>query len=175
MPPAAIGNTPQMPHTRITSTRAPRPHGASHGQPAPRSEALAPPEALTKDSRAKEHDAVKARGPMPPAAIGTTPPTRHTCLTSTRAPRPYGTPQGQPAAQSEALAPPEALAKDTRANEHDAVKARGPMPPRGHWHHAPHAPHPPHLDTRTSAPWHSPRAVLAKRRFRRKIPDLSLN
>ena len=31
--------------------------------------------------------------------------------------------------------------------------------PRGHWHHAPHAPHPPHLNTRTSAPWHSPRAT----------------
>ena len=31
--------------------------------------------------------------------------------------------------------------------------------PRGHWHHAPHARHPPHLNTRTPAPWHSPRAT----------------
>ena len=36
--------------------------------------------------------------------------------------------------------------------------------PRGHWHHAPHAPHPPHLDTRTSAPWHSPRAASSPTR-----------
>ena len=36
------------------------PHGTPHGQPAPRSEAHAPLEALAKDSRAKEHDAVKA-------------------------------------------------------------------------------------------------------------------
>ena len=129
MPPAAIGTTLPTHHTRLTSKRAPRPHGASQGQPAARSEALAPPEALAKDTRAKEHDAVKARGPMPPAAIGTTPPTHHTRLTSTRAPRPHGGPKGQPAARSEALAPPEALAKDTRAKEHDAVKARGPMPP----------------------------------------------
>ena len=129
MPPAAIGTTPPTNHTCLTSTRAPRPYGAPQGQPAARSEALAPPEALAKDTRAKEHDAVKARGPMPPAAIGTTPPTHHTRLTSTRAPRPHGTPQGQPAAQSEALDLPEALAKDTRAKYHDAVKARGPMPP----------------------------------------------
>ena len=72
---------------------------------------------------------------------------------------PHGTPQEQPAARSKALAPPEALAKDTRAKEHDAVKARGTHAPLGHWHHAPHAPHPPHLDTRTSAPWHSLRAT----------------
>jgi hypothetical protein len=64
---------------------------------------LAPPEALAKDTGAKAHDAVKARGPMPPAAIGNAPPTHHTRLTSTRAPRPHGTPQGQPAARSEAL------------------------------------------------------------------------
>ena len=38
---------------------------------------------------------------MPPAAIGTTPPTPHTRLTSTRAPRPHGTPQEQPAVRSE--------------------------------------------------------------------------
>ena len=38
---------------------------------------------------------------MPPAAIGTTPPTPHTRLTSTRAPRLHGTPQEQPAAGSE--------------------------------------------------------------------------
>ena len=31
---------------------------------------------------------------MPPAAIGTTPPTNHPCLTSTRALRPHGTPKG---------------------------------------------------------------------------------
>ena len=116
-------------HHRIISTRAPRTHGAPQGQPAARSEVLAPPEALAKDTGAKEHDAAKTRGSMPPAAIGTTPPTHHTCLTPTRAPRPHGTPQGQPAARSEALALPEALAKDTRAKEHDAAKARGPMPP----------------------------------------------
>ena len=39
MPPAAIGSTPPMPHTRLTSTRAPRPHGTPQGQPAARSEA----------------------------------------------------------------------------------------------------------------------------------------
>ena len=159
MPPAAIGTTPPTHHTRLTSTRAPRPHGAPQGQSAARSEAPALPEALAKNTRAKEHDAVKAIGPMPLAAIGTTPPTNYTCLTSTRAPRPHGTPQGQPAARSEASAPPEALAKDTRAKGHDAAKARGTHAPRGHRHHAPHAPHPPHLDTRTSAPWYSPRAT----------------
>ena len=47
-------------HTRLTSTRAPRSHGTPQEQPVARSEALAPPEALAKDSRAKEHDAVKA-------------------------------------------------------------------------------------------------------------------
>ena len=73
-------------------------------QTAARSEAPAPLEALAKDSRAKKHDAWKARGHMPPAAIGTTPPTPHTRLTSTRAPWPHGTPQEQPAAQPEALA-----------------------------------------------------------------------
>ena len=129
MPPAAIGTTPPTNHTCLTSTLAPRPHGAPQGQPAARSEALAPPEALAKDTRAKEHDAAKARGPMPPAAIGTTPPTHHTRLTSTRAPRPHGTPQGQPAARPGALAPPVALAKSSKAKVHDAVKARGPMPP----------------------------------------------
>ena len=222
MTPAANGSPPLMPHTRLTSTRAPRPHGTPQGQPAARSEALALPEALAKDTRANEHDAVKARGPMPPAAngttpftpdtrltsthalgpmaspkgnqqpdpkplpllkplqktpeqknmmrsrhegpmppaaIGTTPPTHHTCQTSTRAPRPHGARQEQPEARPEALAPPEALAKDTRAKEHDAAKARGTHAPRGDWHHAPHAPHPPHLDLRTSAPWHSPRAT----------------
>ena len=42
----------------------------------------------------------------------------------------------------------------------DMIRRRHEDPyPRGHWHHAPHAPHPPHLDTRTSAPWHSPRAT----------------
>ena len=74
---------------------------------------------------------------MPPAAIGTTPPTNHTRLTSTRAPRPHGALQGQPAARSEALAPLEALAKDTRAKENDAAKAIGTHAPRGHWHYAP--------------------------------------
>ena len=130
MPPAAIGDTPPMPHTRLTSTRAPRPHGAPHGQPAARSKALAPLEGLAEDSRANEHDAVKARGPMPPAAIGTTPPMPHIRLISTRASRPHGTPHGQPAARSEALVPLEALAEDSRAKKHDAVKARGA--------HAPH-------------------------------------
>ena len=48
----------------------------SNRQPAPKP--FPPPKALTNDSRAKENDAVKARGPMPPAAIGTTPPTPHT-------------------------------------------------------------------------------------------------
>ena len=129
MPPAAIGTTPPMPHTRLTSARAPRPHGTPQEQPVARPEALASPEALAKDIRAKEHDVVKACGPMPPAAIGTTPPTHHTRLTSTRAPRPHGTPQEQPAARSEALAPPEVLAKDTRPKEDDSVEARGPMPP----------------------------------------------
>ena len=86
-------------------TRAPRPHGTPQGQPAARSEALALPEALAKDIRANEYDAAQARGPMPPAAIGTTPPTHHTYLTSTRAPRPHGAPQGQPAARSEASCP----------------------------------------------------------------------
>ena len=38
---------------------------------------------------------------MPPAAIGTIPPTTHTLLTSTRAPRPHGTTQEQPAALSD--------------------------------------------------------------------------
>ena len=123
MPLTAIGNTPPTPHTRLTSTRAPQPHGTPQGQPATRSKALAPPEALAKDTRAKEHDAVKARGPMPPAAIGTTPPTHHTRVTSTRAPRPHGTPQGQPAARSEALAPHEALAKDTRAKNMRSPRA----------------------------------------------------
>ena len=65
----------------------------------------------------------KHEGPMPPAAIGTTPPTPNTRLTSTRAPRLHGTPDGQPAARFEALAPSEALAKDSRAKERDAVKA----------------------------------------------------
>ena len=59
-----------MPHTRLTSTRAPRPHGTPQEQPAARSEAFAPPEALEKASRAKEHDAVKARGLMPGASWG---------------------------------------------------------------------------------------------------------
>ena len=53
------------------------------------SEAVSPFEAPVRDSRAKEHDAVKARRPTPPAAIGTTPPTPHSRLTSTRAPRPH--------------------------------------------------------------------------------------
>ena len=117
MPPAAIGNTPPMPHTRLTSTRAPRPHGTPQEKPVARPEALAHYEALAKDSRAKEHDAVKVV-----KAIGNTPPMPRTRLTSTRAPRPHGTPHGQPAPRSEALAPPEALAKDSRAKEHDAVK-----------------------------------------------------
>ena len=107
---------------RRRSTTQP-PHGTPQEQPAARSKALAPPEALAKDSRAKKHDAVTARRPTPPTAIGNTPPTPHTRLTSTRAPRPHGTPQGQPAARSEALASFEALAKDNRAKEHDAVKA----------------------------------------------------
>ena len=159
MPPAANGSPPPMPHTRLNSTRAPQPHGTPHGQPAARSEALAPLEALAKDNRAKEHDALKARRPMPPAAIGTTPPTPHTRLTSTRAPQPHGTPQEQPAARPKALASFEALAKDSRAKGHDAVTARRPTPPTGNRQHGPHAPHPPHLNTRTSAPWHSPRAI----------------
>ena len=56
------------------------PHGTPQGQPAARSEYLAPPQALAKDTRAKAHDAAKAQGPMPPAAIGTTPPMPHTRL-----------------------------------------------------------------------------------------------
>ena len=71
MPPTAIGTTPPTPQSRLTSTRAPRPHGTPQEQPAARPEAPAIPEALAKDSRAKEHDAVKARRPMPPAAIDT--------------------------------------------------------------------------------------------------------
>ena len=102
MPPAAIGTTPPTNHTCLTSTRAPRPHGTPQGQPAARSKALAPPEALAKDTRPREHDAVKVRRSTPPAAIGTTLPTPHTRLTSTRAPRPHSTLQGQPAARSEA-------------------------------------------------------------------------
>ena len=81
------------------------------------------------------------------------------CLTSTLAPRPHGASQGQPAARSEALAPPEALAKDSRAKETRCGEGMRTHAPRGHWHHAPHEPHLPHLDTHTSAPWHSPRAT----------------
>ena len=118
------------PRIRLTSTRAPRPHGTPQEQPAARSEAPAIPEALAKGSRAKDHDAVKARRPTrSPGAIGTTPPTPQSRLTSTRAPWPHGTPQEQPAARPEAPAIPEAVAKDSRAKEHDAVKARRPMPP----------------------------------------------
>ena len=129
MSPAAIGTTPPTPHTRLTSTRAPQPHGTPQEQPAARSGAISPPETPAKDSRAKEHGAVTARGPMPPTAISNTAPTPHTRLTSTRAPQPHGTPQEQQAAQPEAFSPPEALARDRRAKEHDAVKARGPTPP----------------------------------------------
>ena len=42
---------------------------------------------------------------------------------NTRTSAPWHTPHGQPAARSEALAPPEALAKDRRAKGHGAVKA----------------------------------------------------
>ena len=83
-------------HHFLTSTREPRPHGTPQEQPAARSEAPVIPEALVKDSRAKEHEALKARRPTPPAAIGTTPPTPttpNTHHTSTRAPRPHGAPQ----------------------------------------------------------------------------------
>ena len=104
-------------HHRLTSTRAPRSHGTTpHGQPAARSKAFAPPEAFEKDTRANGHGAVKAGGPMPLAAIGTMPPTPHTRLTSTRAPRPHGTPQEQPVARSEAPAPFKALAKTPEQN-----------------------------------------------------------
>ena len=179
MPPAAIGSTAPRPtsaspqHAHLGPMALPK----SSQQPDPKP--LPPPEALTKDSRAKERDAVKAQrptrpprqltprpprptpaspqhahlgpmalpkgnlqpdskplpllkpwqktpeqknmmrsrheGPMPPAALGTTPPTHHTHLTSTRAPRPHGTLLEQPAARSKALAVPEALVKDSRA------------------------------------------------------------
>ena len=141
-----------------TST-AHRPGGTPQEQPAARSEALSPSEALAKDSRAKGHDALKARGPTPPAAIGTTPPTPHTRLTSTRAPRPHGTPQEQPTSRSEALASLEALAKDSRAKEHDMVKERGPMP------HAvigttPPTPHTRLTSTRAPRPHGTPRLIM---------------
>ena len=42
MPPAAIGTTPPMPHTRLTSIRAPRPHGTPQKQPAARFEVHTP-------------------------------------------------------------------------------------------------------------------------------------
>ena len=116
-------------HHFLTSTRAPRPHGTPQEQQAARSEALASPEALAKDNRAKEHDAVMAQRFTPQAAIGTTPPTPHGRHTSTRAPRPHGTPQEQPAARSGALAPLEAFAKVSRAKEHDALKAKRFTPP----------------------------------------------
>jgi hypothetical protein len=53
--------------------------------------------------------------PCSPRPLAPRPPRNLTCLTSTRAPRPHGTPQEQPAARLEAFAPPEALEKDTRA------------------------------------------------------------
>ena len=87
-PPSAIGTTPPKPHSRLTSTRAPRPHGTPQEQPAARPEVPAIPEALAKDSRAKEHDALKARRPTrPPAAIGTTPHTSTPSISNAKVPR----------------------------------------------------------------------------------------
>ena len=66
----------------------------------------------------------------------------HHFLTSTRAPRPHGAPQEQPAARSEAPAIPEALAKDSRAKEHDALKGKGAKltPPQVNSLASPHRP-----------------------------------
>ena len=118
MHPSAIGTTLPTHHTRLISTRAPRPHGTPQGQPAARSKALAPPEALAKDTRPKKHDAVKAIGTHAPRGHWHHAPHLYTRLTSTRAPRPHGTPQEQPAGRSEALATPEALKNNTRAKDH---------------------------------------------------------
>ena len=157
-------------HHFLTSTRASRLHGTPQEQQAARSEALSPPEALAKDSRAKEHDALKAQRPTPPAVLGTTPPTPNPRHTSTRAPRPHGTPQEQPSARSETPAPLEALAKDTRANEHDAVKARGPMPPAAIGT-TPPTPHVRHTSTRAPRPHGAPQEQPAARSEALAPPD----
>ena len=113
--------------SRRRSTTQP-PHGTPQEQPA----ALAPPEALAKDTRAKKHDAVKARGTHAPRGHWHHAPHEpHLPHLDTRTSAPWH-PQGQPAARSKAFAPSEAVAKDSRANGHDAVKALEPMPPRGH-------------------------------------------
>ena len=99
---------------------------------------------------------MKARGPTPSTAIGTTPPTTHTRLTSTSAPRPHDTPQEQPAARSEARV----LARARVEGRHDGLAAaRGEarqQPRRRRREGADPGPHSKHRPPEKSSPSMSP-------------------
>ena len=93
---------------------------------------------------------------MPPAAIGTTPPTPHNRLTSTRAPRLHGTPQEQPAVRSEV----HVLARARVEGRHDGLAAaRGEVrqqPRRRRREDADPGPHSKHRPPERSSPSMSP-------------------